>query len=168
MGDEEVNYSFFPPPLIDPYHIWKFLGQGLNPSCSCDLCYKYSHQCLFVLGWFFFFFFLLVFFLGPQVWHMEVPRLGVKLELQLLAYTTTTATQHLNCVCDLNHSSWQCWILNPLSKIRDWTCILMDTSQIRFFWAMAETLAWFFKSNLLLIYHVLNVFNEPGNMLGVM
>ena len=31
-------------------------------------------------------------FLGPLLWHMEVPRLGVKVELQLLAYTTVTAT----------------------------------------------------------------------------
>ena len=36
-----------------------------------------------------FFFF---FFLGPHLWHMEVPRLGVKSELQVLAYTTATAT----------------------------------------------------------------------------
>ena len=31
--------------------------------------------------------------LGPHSWHMEVPRLGVKSEVQLLAYTTNTATQ---------------------------------------------------------------------------
>ena len=31
---------------------------------------------------------------------------------------------------DLRHSSWQCWILNPLSKPRDWTCILMYTSWV--------------------------------------
>ena len=30
---------------------------------------------------------------GAHPWHMEVPRLGVKLELQLLAYSTATATQ---------------------------------------------------------------------------
>ena len=35
---------------------------------------------------------------------MEVPRLGVKDELQLLAYTTTTATQDPGNVCDLYHS----------------------------------------------------------------
>ena len=38
----------------------------------------------------FFFFF---FFLGPHLWHMEVPKLGVKLELQLLAYATATEMQ---------------------------------------------------------------------------
>ena len=32
------------------------------------------------------------FFLGPYPWCMEVPRLGVKSEPQLLAYTTATAT----------------------------------------------------------------------------
>ena len=33
-------------------------------------------------------------------------------------------------VCDLGHSLWQRWILNPLSEARDRTCILMDTSQV--------------------------------------
>ena len=28
-------------------------------------------------------------FSGPHLWHMEVPKLGVELELQLLAYATT-------------------------------------------------------------------------------
>ena len=31
-------------------------------------------------------------FLGLHSWHMEVPRLGVKVEQQLQAYTTATAT----------------------------------------------------------------------------
>ena len=34
-----------------------------------------------------FFLLLLLLFLGPHLWHMEVPRIGVKLELQLPAYT---------------------------------------------------------------------------------
>ena len=51
--------------------------------------------------------------------HMEVPRLGGELELQLLAYTTATATPDLSQVCDVYHSSQQCWILNPLSEARD-------------------------------------------------
>jgi len=61
---------------------------------------------------------------------MEVCRLGVKLELQLPAYDTTTATPDPSFICDLYHSSPQLQILNPLSKARDRTCILMDTSQI--------------------------------------
>ena len=47
---------------------------------------------------------------------MQVPRLGVKSELQLPAYTTATATPDPSSVCDLHHSSQQCQILNPLSE----------------------------------------------------
>ena len=32
------------------------------------------------------------FLLGRPLWHTEVPRLGVKLELQVLAHSTATAT----------------------------------------------------------------------------
>ena len=35
--------------------------------------------------------FLFVVFLGPHPQHLEVPRLGAELELQLLAYATATA-----------------------------------------------------------------------------
>ena len=69
-------------------------------------------------------------FLGPHLWHMEVPRLGLKSELQLLAYATATATSDLSRVCDLHHSSWQCWILNLPSEARDRTCNLMVPSRI--------------------------------------
>ena len=48
------------------------------------------------------------------------------------AYTTATPTPDPSCVCDLHHRSQQCQILNPLSKDRDQTCILMDTRQIHF------------------------------------
>ena len=56
------------------------------------------------------------FFLGPHPWHMEVPRLGLKSELHLPAHTiaTATATQDPRCICDLQHSSWQCRI--PLTQ----------------------------------------------------
>ena len=49
---------------------------------------------------------------------MEVPRLGVESEVQLLAYTITTR-QNLGCICNLHHNSQQHQILNPLSKARD-------------------------------------------------
>ena len=64
-------------------------------------------------------FFLLFYFLGLHSWPREVPRLGVKLELQLLAYLTATAMPDPSCFCDLHHSSWQCRILMPLNKARD-------------------------------------------------
>ena len=61
---------------------------------------------------------------------MEVPRLGVELELQLLAYTIATVMWDLSHVCDLHHSSRQRQILNPLSEARDRTRILMDPSRV--------------------------------------
>ena len=71
--------------------------------------------------------------------HVEVPRLGVKSELQLLAYTTATATWDQSHVCDLHCSSQQHWILNPMSKARDPTHVLMDTSQVLYHWATMGT-----------------------------
>ena len=63
---------------------------------------------------------------------MEVPTKGGKLELQLLTYATATdtATWDLSRICNLRHSLQQRQILNPLSKARDQTRILMDTNQV--------------------------------------
>ena len=47
---------------------------------------------------FFFFFFVL---LGPHSQPMEAPGLGLKLELQLLAYITAKATPDLSLIGDL-------------------------------------------------------------------
>ena len=85
---------------------------------------------LLLLMFFVFFFFLI--FLGLHLQHMEVPRLGVELELQLPAYSTATATPDLNHIYDLQCSSQQCQMLNPLIEARDQTCIFMDTSWIHF------------------------------------
>ena len=101
------------------------------------------------LSCFLFFFF----FLGLHLWRMEIPGLGVKSELQLLAYALATAMQDLGHVCDLRSSSWQCWILTPLRKARDHTCILMNTSWVPFCWATIRTperyllIDFFFKAS---------------------
>jgi len=101
------------------------------------MCAMYNHRpdintdtryYLLKLTYIFFFFFLV--FLGPHLWHMEVPRLGVESELQLLAYTTATAMQDPSRICNLNHSSQQCQIFNPLSKAMDQTRVLMVPSQV--------------------------------------
>ena len=75
-----------------------------------------------------FFFFI---FLGPYLWHMEVPRPGVESELQLPAYTTAIAMPDQSHIFELYHSSQQYQILNPLSKARDQTCVFMDTGQVQ-------------------------------------
>ena len=74
--------------------------------------------------------FFCLFVSRPQPRHMEVPRLGVKSVLQLLAYAT--ATPDTSRIYDLHHSSWEHQILNPRSEARDPTPILMDTSQVHF------------------------------------
>ena len=58
--------------------------------------------------------------------------LGVQLELQLQAYTTLKAKQdpsHIWNLYYLYYSSWKHQILNPMSNARNWTHILIDTSQ---------------------------------------
>ena len=114
--------------------------------CLCSLpgvlwCHVFiSYLCIY----------LLICFLRLHLQHMEVPRLGVKSELQLPAYATATAMQDLSHVCDLHHSSPQChgtWnvmILNPPSEARDQTCNLMVPRQINFCCAMTGTPDWCF------------------------
>ena len=82
---------------------------------------------------------LLLIFLRTKPMAYEVLRLRVTLELHLLAYTTATARQNLSCVCNLRHSSWQHQNLNPLSRARDGTHILMDTSWVCYCWATIGT-----------------------------
>ena len=40
----------------------------------------------------------------PHLQYMEIPRLGVKLELELPAYAMAIAIQDLSCICHLCHS----------------------------------------------------------------
>ena len=50
---------------------------------------------------------------------------------QARGWTGTVAASLHNsntrCELHLHHSFQQCWILNPLSEARDWTCILTNT-----------------------------------------
>ena len=136
--------------------VFASLSQGSDPSCSCHsfgssgpstlwiphLCQagiKPASQCsrnaadLMAPHWellsrFFFFFS----FLGPCLQHVEVPRLGVKLELPLPACTTATDTPNPCRVCDLHPGSRRHQILNPLIEARDQNHVLMDTNQICF------------------------------------
>ena len=67
-------------------------------------------------------------FLGLHLQHMEVPRPGVKSELQVLAYTIATATPDLRHICDLCCTLQQCQILDPLREARNRTQILTETT----------------------------------------
>ena len=76
-------------------------------------CYEHSSISLCEDIHFFFF------FLGLHLRHMEVPRLGVEWELQLLSYPRATAIPDPSCVCGLHCSLQQRWILNPLIGARN-------------------------------------------------
>ena len=78
------------------------------------------------------FFFSIAFRATPVAYG--VSRLAVESELQMPAHTTATATAmwDLSHICNLHHSSWQRWILNPLIEVRDRARNLMVPSQIRF------------------------------------
>ena len=75
---------------------------------------------------FFISFFIFFVLLGLYLQHMEVPGSGVESELQVPACTMATTMPDPSHIFDLHCSSWQRWILNPLSKARDRSCILMD------------------------------------------
>ena len=69
------------------------ISQFLLHSLILEL--KASVRCDFTAITFFFFFFVFC-LLGPHPQYMEVPRLGVELELRLPVYTTATATRDLS------------------------------------------------------------------------
>ena len=70
---------------------------------------------------------------------MEFPSLGVKWDLQLLAYATATVTLDPSCICNVYHSLRQHQILNPQNEARDRTHNLMLPSWICFHCATMGT-----------------------------
>ena len=91
-------------------------------------------------------FFVCFCILGLYLWHMEVPRLRVKSELQLPTYTTATATWDPSCICDLTtaHSNARSLThgarpgINPASS---WILVGFVTH-----WATTGTPHWVFSS----------------------
>ena len=118
----------------------------------CIMFKPYLKQFIFFS---FFFSFLFFYFLKLYPWHMEVPRLGVESELQMLAYITATAMWNLSQVCNPHWNWGQLWIHNPLSEARDGTGILMDTSWVRFCWATWELPLDLISVHCKTIHHIL-------------
>ena len=136
----EVEFHFIPVRGISRgyfllqthFSLLQFLIFIVNCCLPISL---FCEVCLFVLCFVFV-------FLAPHLWHGEVPRLGVKSELQLPDYTTATTTLDPSRLWDLQ--SWQCWILNSLSGARDQTHVLMGTSQVCYCWATVGMLVMLF------------------------
>ena len=90
-------------------------GCGAGGGTVCQST-EFTHwEPVGVLGLYMFVSFFFFCFLGPHPRHMEVPRLGVQSELELLAYTTVTATRDPSHICD---NLQQHWILDPLGEAR--------------------------------------------------
>jgi len=131
-------YGFFLPIRLNNTEMYHFLGKKRSHLSISLLFFFLFLSFFFSFSLPFFFSFSLSFFLSfilsllPHLKHtnMEVPGLGVKSELQLLAYTTATAMPDPSQVCDLHCSLKQLWILNLVSEARDGTWILMGTNQI--------------------------------------
>ena len=102
--------------LTQSYH----RGAGLILLCQFWIPPPHLNPIVFLHSYLFISLFVFFFFWGPQV-----SRLGVKLELQLPAYTAATTTPDSSRVCNLHHGLWQCQILNPLSEARDRISILL-------------------------------------------
>ena len=94
---QDLSCLFQFPGLRASCGLWP--GRSLSPSCFSSspkrTCLGFrahpnrgpSHLKILNLTFFSFF------FLGPHLWHVEVPRLVVESELQLLASARATATQ---------------------------------------------------------------------------
>ena len=94
-------------------------------------------------GFFFFFFF----------WLFRAARLAYRRSQARgwigAAYATATGTPDPSCIYNLYHNSQLRSIFNPLCMVRDWTCLLMNTSWVHYHWATTGTpekdLCQFFK-----------------------
>ena len=115
---------------VSPSCLWAIMGWLTRRDLlggSSRWCTRAGLSFSFFLS--FFSFFLFFFF---QLFRAMPAACGVT----ATTYTTATATQDLG---DLHHSSWQHWILNPLSNAKDRTYDLMVTSQIHLHWATMGT-----------------------------
>ena len=84
--------------LWEPFYLFFFFNHLFDSIGNLKILFCREAILDFIL------FIYLFRFLGPHPQHIEVPRLGIKSELQLLAYTIATATRDLSWICDLHNS----------------------------------------------------------------
>ena len=122
--------------LVFSGRAWDLIAALLGTQLWSQRGRKKRIQCRYFLS---FFFFCFLFFIELHHQHLEVPRLEVKLELQLPGYAIATAKSDPRHLCDLYHSSRQRRLPYPLSKAGDWTYLPMDTRWICFWCATMGT-----------------------------
>ena len=108
--------------MFSDHHLVMQLNWAIFPNFPIEIFiyFKKLFTYLFIFN-FYLFIYLAFWLFRATLQHMEVPRLGVELELQPPAYARATTTWDSSCVCNLHHSSQQRRILNPLSEARDQT-----------------------------------------------
>ena len=88
---------------------------------------------------FFFFFFFCLFRAAPAVYGGSQAKGPIGAVAASLHRSQSNTRSYLSCICNLHHSLWQRWILNPPIKARDWTRNLVVPSWICFPCAMTGT-----------------------------
>ena len=83
--------------------------------------------------------FFLILFLGPNLWHMEVPRLGLEPELQLLASTTPQPQQGQIQAASATYISAYGKAGSLIGKFKNQTHIFTDIGRIYFHFATMGT-----------------------------
>ena len=118
-----------------------------------NLLFKFYYYCVWCIFYLLVFCLFFAFYAEPAAYGSS--RLGVESELQLPA--TATTVQDPSHICNLCHSLWQHWILNPLSEARDRTHILMDASRVCYRWAARGTRFCFFFCFVFLTSKILSI-----------
>ena len=124
-----------------PYHLIIGRKFNLSPLSVMFIIGFFGEGVLFLL----LFLFCFCFFLGLHPQHMEVPRLGVKLELQLPAYSTSTATWNLSLIwayttADSNARFLTLWAKPGIEPASSWILFSFITH-----WAIMGTPWWIFQ-----------------------
>ena len=98
------------------------------------------------------------FFSGLHQRHVEIPRLWVKSELQLLAYATVTATSDPSWVCNLHHAhgntgSLTHWVGPGIKPASSWILVGFATAEPR--WKLQISRSWLHSQKEKTVLHFL-------------